>query len=236
MQDGIVLSNACVDDALSERAAELCALVQTLREDGIVPTQTRLHERTGMTRSAVSRVCADLVERGLLASVVPLTFTPTGLVVAERTLRRRRLAARLLHDVLGVRYAACDAEARPYQHALSDEVENLAIRLLGHPATCPYGNPIPYEARTDPHQLPTGFLPLAEVKAGTTVRLARVRATLVQAPGALDFLESAGLRPGTVCTVTSTAPDLTVMLAVGDHNVGLGPAFTEHLVVVGIDG
>ena len=50
-------------------------------------------------------------------------MAPTGTFASEQLLRRR--------------------EAGRWEHVISDDVEARLVELLGDPATCPHGNPIP---------------------------------------------------------------------------------------------
>ena len=58
-------------------------------------------------------------------------------------MRRHRLAERLLLDVIGLEWEKVHREADRWEHAISAEVEEKLVQLLGDPATCPHGNPIP---------------------------------------------------------------------------------------------
>ena len=58
-------------------------------------------------------------------------------------MRRHRLAERLLVDVIGLEWEKVHKEADRWEHAISADVEAKLVVLLGDPATCPHGNPIP---------------------------------------------------------------------------------------------
>ena len=58
-------------------------------------------------------------------------------------MRRHRLAERLLVDVIGLEWEKVHKEADRWEHAISADVEEKLVLLLGDPATCPHGNPIP---------------------------------------------------------------------------------------------
>ena len=58
-------------------------------------------------------------------------------------MRRHRLAERLLTDVIGLEWEKVHREAARWEHAISADVEEKLVELLGDPITCPHGNPIP---------------------------------------------------------------------------------------------
>ena len=58
-------------------------------------------------------------------------------------MRKHRLAERLLTDIIGLPWDKAHLEAGRWEHVISDEVEARLIEVLGHPTTCPHGNPIP---------------------------------------------------------------------------------------------
>lgn len=69
--------------------------------------------------------------------------TPTGLEAGKRVVRRHRLAECLLKDVLQVTGEEAEEDACTFEHILRPGLEDKVCTLLGHPLTCPDGNPIP---------------------------------------------------------------------------------------------
>lgn len=218
-------------DAKQHVVEEFCALIQALREDGVEPIQARLFERLEISRSTVSETVAILDKEGYIAHRDHLDLTPEGLAVAERTLRRRRLAEVFLAEHLDLSFAACRRDAERWQHGISDDVEASMSRVLGRPAVCPHGNPIPYKVRRDPARVPAGHVPLSTIGVGAGVELVRIREELESTTGMLDYLDGAGLRPGARLTVDTLSPDGTRTVAIGDQRAGLGPFVCERLVV-----
>src|SRR5207237_9979346 len=72
-----------------------------------------------------------------------LHLTDSGRRLATTVVRRHRLAERLLLDVIGLEWEKVHREADRWEHAISADVEEKLVALLGDPATCPHGNPIP---------------------------------------------------------------------------------------------
>src|SRR5580692_12594983 len=72
-----------------------------------------------------------------------IALTEQGRVLADSVIRKHRLAERLLTDIIGLPWEKAHLEAGRWEHVISDEVEARLVEVLGHPTTCPHGNPIP---------------------------------------------------------------------------------------------
>jgi len=68
---------------------------------------------------------------------------PKGRELAEKIIRRHRLAERLLYDVLGAQVEDSEVAACEYEHLLAEGITNSICTLLGHPRYCPHNKPIP---------------------------------------------------------------------------------------------
>lgn len=69
--------------------------------------------------------------------------TAAGLELGRDVLRRRRLAECLLFDVLSATPEARDKGPCEFEHILRRGLDERVCSLLGHPARCPHGKPIP---------------------------------------------------------------------------------------------
>ena len=208
---------------------EYCETIFELREDDVEVIQARIAERLEVSRPAVSEMIRRLDDQGLVTvDRGRIDLTAEGRELAERVVRRHRLAERLLTDVLGLSWAQAHAEAGKWEHVISDRVEQAMVQLLGEPTTCPHGNPIP---GTD-YQAPDAVA-LAAVSPGDGFTVTRIPEELEFAPGMLEFLEDASLRPGISGQVTGTSPDGTVTVEVAGRHVGVGAFAAERILVVG---
>jgi DtxR family Mn-dependent transcriptional regulator len=163
---------------------EYCEAIFELREDDVEVIQARIAERLEVSRPAVSEMIRRLADEGLVTvDKGRITLTGDGATVAERVVRRHRLAERLLTDVLGLSWAEAHAEAGKWEHVISERVEEALVGLLGAPTTCPHGNPIPGSGYEAP---PTTSL--AAVASGGSFRVERIPEELEFTPGVLDFL------------------------------------------------
>lgn len=70
-----------------------------------------------------------------------VSLTRKGLEIGDRMIRNTRLAETLMYNKLSIRIdkrVACGIE-----HHMTDTFSEALCTLLGHPATCPHGLPIP---------------------------------------------------------------------------------------------
>ncbi len=87
---------------------------------------------------------AELEESGLVRTQGPLLrLAEAGEAEARGTVRRHRLAERLLADVLDVPLTQLEEPACRFEHLLARGIEEKVCALLGHPRRCPHGQPIP---------------------------------------------------------------------------------------------
>ena len=206
---------------------EYLEAIHELGEEGIVVIQARLAERLGHSAPAVSEMIRRLRDEGYVEvrgrSVV---LTGRGRSKAESVVRKHRLAERLLTDIIGLPWEKAHVEAGRWEHVISDEVEALLVERLGHPTTCPHGNPIPGSGAPA-----TGAVVLAGRALGDHVRLERVTEMVELDQELLSYLSAHGFVPGTEATVTSRAPDGTLTLDLGARTIALGPSLTQQIFV-----
>ena len=207
---------------------EYCVAIFELREDDLDVIQARIADRLQVSRPAVSEMIKRMVGEGLVTLEGGIRLTTSGARLAERVVRRHRLAERFLTDILGLSWAEAHTEAGRWEHVLSDPVEAAMNRLLGDPTTCPHGNPIPGSAYTTPDTVV-----LSEIPVGTCFVVTRIPEELEFTPGLLEFLEDARVVPGRTGTITAASPDGTTTVEVDGRHIGIGAfASTRILVTV----
>ncbi|GAB3481539.1 MULTISPECIES: metal-dependent transcriptional regulator [Amycolatopsis] len=116
-----------------------------LEEEGVVPLRARIAERLQQSGPTVSQTVARMERDGLVvvADDRHLQLTDHGRELAIAVMRKHRLAERLLVDVIGLEWEHVHNEACRWEHVMSEAVERKLVKLLDHPTTSPYGNPIP---------------------------------------------------------------------------------------------
>ncbi len=205
---------------------EYCEAIFELREDDVDVIQARIAERLEVSRPAVSEMIRRLETEGLVAIDGTISLTDEGQQLAESVVRRHRLAERFLTDILGLSWAEAHNEAGRWEHVISDRVEEKLVALLGEPTTCPHGNPIPGSAYRAPEAVS-----LETVGVGERFTVTRIPEELEFAPGLLEFLEQAAIRPGMSGTITAASPDGTVTVEIDDRHVGVGSFASARILV-----
>jgi len=144
--------------------------------------------------------------------------------------RKHRLAERLLVDVIGLEWHKVHREAGRWEHVISDDVEARLIELLGDPATCPHGNPIPGSHSPAPA---VETRPLADVGEGETVRLVRISEEVEMNLGSLELLDQGGFIPGAVARVGGRDPEGTLEVTVdgGTESIRVSRDLSSRLFV-----
>jgi DtxR family Mn-dependent transcriptional regulator len=197
---------------------EYLEAILEIEEEGIVPIRARLVERLGLSAPAVSETVNRLVDHGYaeLLDDRTLRLTDKGRAVATSIVRRHRLAERLLVDVIGLEWEKVHKEADRWEHAISAEVEEKLVLLLGDPATCPHGNPIPGSGHSVEGP---ASVPLTQMQPGPVV-VRRISEKVEIDDDAIAFLVRADLKPGSNAVVVGTSTDgVQVKSAQGDQTV-----------------
>jgi DtxR family Mn-dependent transcriptional regulator len=213
---------------LHDATEEYLETILEIEEEGITPIRARLVERLGLSAPAVSETVNRLVEQGYaqLLDDRTLRLTAKGRELAVTIVRRHRLAERLLTDVIGLEWEKVHREADRWEHAISAEVEEKLVELLGDPATCPHGNPIPGSSHTVDTR---SSVPLSRAAPGT-VTVARISEKIELDDDALALLARAALVPGSEAVVVGPAPEgMIVKSAAGEQMV---PARVAELMWV----
>ena len=205
---------------------EYCEAIYELREDDVDVIQARIAERLEISRPAVSEMIRRLEGAGLVNIDGAIKLTEAGNRLAEKVVRRHRLAERFLTDILGLSWADAHTEAGKWEHVISEPVEAAMVRVLGDPTTCPHGNPIPGS-----DYAPPAAVALDGLAPGSTFTVSRIPEELEFAPGLLEFLEEAAVVPGQSGTVTAASPDGTLTLEIDGRPVGIGSFASARILV-----
>ncbi len=206
---------------------EYCECIFELEEDDVAVIQARMAERLQVSRPAVSEMIKRLATEGLITTDGAIRLTKSGQGLAQRVVRRHRLAERFLTDMLGLSWADAHHEAGRWEHVISDGVEAAMNRVLGNPTTCPHGNPIPGSSYLAP-----AMIPLADVAVGGAFTITRIPEELEFTPGLLDFLEESKILPGHAGVISSTSPDGTITIEIEGRFVGVGPFASNRILVL----
>jgi len=147
---------------------------------------------------------------------------------ARMTVRRHRLAERLMMDVLDFKGDQGNAKACEFEHLLRHGVDTKLCTLLNHPTTCPHGKPIPpgeccEQAR---HQGTVGVVALTELKAGEQGEIAYLS---TDDEKKMQKLMSMGVLPGSELLVTRTFP--TFIFKVGHSEFAVDSELAREIFI-----
>ncbi len=205
------------DIARHERVEMYLKAVFAIQAQGAPSTVSRVAESVGVSSPSAHEMLRRLQAGGFVEPVDERwRLTGEGQVRASRIVRRLRLAERLLADVLRLELPEVYDEACKMEHVISDHVEARLAEVLGHPARCPHGLPIP-GATPDDAEAGVG---LAELAAG---QRGRVLAVPEENTPVVTYLWEMGLRPGADVEVRQVAPfDGPVVVKIGQREQALG--------------
>jgi DtxR family Mn-dependent transcriptional regulator len=166
-----------------------------LEEAGIRPMRARIVERLAVSAPAVSETVRRLERDGYLTldETRAISLTESGRTYATSIMRRHRLAERLLVDVLKVPWSQVHEEAGRLEHAISPWLEDHLVELLGDPATCPHGNPIPGSHNSADFGAQRR---LSDLPDGSDVVVRRIDEQLEGQHGSMQTLERVAVLPG----------------------------------------
>jgi DtxR family transcriptional regulator, iron-dependent repressor len=200
-----------------------------MAEERIPTVQAGIARWMGVTPASVSEAMKKLRQAGLVESRGrEVVLSRSGQEAGKRLVRRHRLAERFLIEIVGLPWHQAHEEAQAWERAISDEVERRIADILGDPATCPHGNPIPGSKHSVDH---SKLRPLQAHAPGDLVVLERLTEDLELDLGVMRYFEDNGLMPGATISVSGVAPDGTMTLEVAGRRVGLGSDLTDNLWV-----
>jgi DtxR family transcriptional regulator, Mn-dependent transcriptional regulator len=182
---------------------EYLQAVYTLADEGGQVIGARLAEFLRISPAAVSEMVHRLERDGLLQldERKEVRLTDRGFSAASRVVRRHRLAERMLVDLLGYEWWKTHEEAERIEHAMSQEMEERLVRVLGDPQTCPHGNPMPGTT-------PRPTRPLERLTVGERATVERIPDQFEHEPGFLEYLDTQGVRPGVTLEMVEQRPGL----------------------------
>jgi DtxR family Mn-dependent transcriptional regulator len=143
-------------------------------------------------------------------------LTDKGRKIALNVIRRHRLSERLLTDFMHVDWDKVHDAACKLEHGITNDVTKKLEKALGHPKTCPHGNPIPtacggiIEEKSEP---------LSTLRFKESGVVAKIKD---ETPEVLEYIAALGLLPGTSIEIVEKAPfDGPVTVKVGGANHAL---------------
>lgn len=157
-----------------------------------------------------------------------LYFRPEGREEGRKTIRRHRLAERLMMDVLNIRGENGDMKACQFEHLLNEGVDTKVCTMLNHPVTCPHGKHIPpgdccEEARKSGD---LGVVPLTELKSGQEGDIAYIQ---TEDSKKMQKLMAMGVLPGNRIHLLQAFP--SYVFRVGFSEFAIDSAMAREIFV-----
>jgi DtxR family Mn-dependent transcriptional regulator len=175
-------------------------------------------ENLGTSLPSVSGMLRRMEKEGFIqiGESREIALTSGGRLLAERMIRRHRLAARMIVDLLGMELHVVNAQAHMLEHAMSEDLEKSIASRLGHPNMDPFGQPIPgssYKPRKD-------VITLDHAREQSVVVIDRIPE---EDEELIKYLVECAVLPGVEVTVQEVAPSRGVVgIKVGDRTAVLG--------------
>ncbi len=155
-------------------------------------------------------------------------YRPEGREAGRETIRRHRLAERLIMDVLDIRGDSGEDKACQFEHLLDQGVDTKLCTMLNHPSTCPHGKPIPpgdcCEAARQTGDL--GVVPLTELKSGEEGDIAYLQSGDDKK---MQKLMALGVLPGNRIRLLQTFP--SYIFRVGFSEFAVDTAMAREIIV-----
>ncbi|MFC6988138.1 metal-dependent transcriptional regulator [Haloplanus sp. GCM10025708] len=196
----------------------LKAIYSLQAERGPPVSTSAIAEQMEKTPPTVTSMIGKLADRGFLEreKYKGVELTDEGEAVALEVLRHHRLLEAYLTEQLDYSWAEVHDEADALEHHISEEFERRVAEALGNPDVDPHGDPIPSVDLDPVDRAETSLLDDHEV--GDRVVVSRVSD---RDPAELDYLDDAGVVPGTELVVVDVAPFGMVTVRVGDDEQSL---------------
>lgn len=210
---------------LSEHAEDILeAMWIAIEEEGAAfydPAKIQLNEDDASCRELTAKSLVEL-RNGMLY------FRQEGREEGEKTIRRHRLAERLMMDVFNIKGEEADSKACQFEHLLNEGVDTKLCTMLNHPATCPHGKPIPpgdccAEAR---QQGDLGVVPLTEFKSGQEGEIAYIQ---TEDSKKMQKLMAMGVLPGNQIQLVQSFP--SYIFRVGFSEFAIDTALAREIFV-----
>lgn len=205
---------------ISSTTEEYLEAIYKLQERNGAAKTTRLAEQLKVALGTITNTIESMEKQGLVIHEPyrGVKLTAKGRKMALDVVRRHRLSERLLTDVLRLEWSKAHDAACKLEHVFADkELSRPLDRALGHPKTCPHGNPIPTETGKLTEEQSEALSNLNRGEKGTVVKVTDER------PDMLQYLATLGLMPGAPVEIEEKAPfNGPVMVKVMGASYALG--------------
>lgn len=210
---------------------EILELIWTFREKG-KPARREDIIKASKVENTSQFLDEMLKDKYIEESDGLITLTPSGDRTGESVVRRLRLAEWLLSNVLELEREEWENTACEFEHILTPEVTDSICTFLGHPPTCPHGEPIPRGdcCKAFSREVKPFVLNTTELNPGERGRVVFI------APrhhDRLNRLSSLGLVPGAMVKLHQKQP--TYVLDIGETSIAIDYEIAKEVFVKKVD-
>lgn len=213
-----------------ERIEEYLETILYLIRKNDSPAKTKqIAQELDVSQPSVTEMLGKLSTLGLV-QYTPyhgVTFTETGYDRAKQIKRRHQLIERFLVDLLGIDTDAAHKEACTMEHAVSDDVLENMCAMLGHPDTCPDGNPIPIGECCTKDEGDEQFVMLSDMNGGENAKILAIACT----QKIRQRLSSLGLMVGDSVTVKRKLKEGTISISTKGTEIAVGSDIAKKIIV-----
>jgi len=212
-----------------ERIEEYLETILYLIRKNDSPAKTKqIAQELDVSQPSVTEMLGKLSSLGFV-QYTPyhgVTFTDTGFEIAQKIKRRHQLLEKFLVEVLRIDTDVAHKEACTMEHTVSDMVLENMCAVLGHPDTCPDGNPIPIgdccKSREDEQ-----FVMLSDLNSGEDAKILAITCT----QKIRQRLSSLGLMVGDMVTVKRKLKEGTLSISTKGTEIAVGSDIAKRIIV-----
>jgi len=190
-------------EEVSATIEEYLEAIYTLQERNGSAKTTELAKRLRVVLGTITNTIESMEKQNLIVHepYKGVKLTAKGRKMALDVVRRHRLSERLLTDILRLEWSKAHDVACKLEHAITGEdVIKPLEKALGHPKTCPHGNPIPTESGRLAEEKSEPMTNLSPRESGVIVKITDERHDMLQ------YLATLGLVPGASVSIEEKAP------------------------------
>jgi DtxR family Mn-dependent transcriptional regulator len=175
---------------ISSKAEEYLEAIYRLESEKGFAKTMELARQLKVVPGSVTNTIEGLERKGLVTHepYKGVKLSEKGRKLASNILRRHRLAERLLTDFLQLDWSEVHNAACKLEHALSPEILNPLENVLGHPKTCPHGNPIPTKKGKLVEEETKPLTDLNSGEGGVIIRISDEKPNILKVLGRLGLL------------------------------------------------
>ena len=217
-----------VNEEVTPVIEEYLECIFKLQEKSNVARTNDIVKSLGVVPGTVTNTVEWLEKNGLVTHkpYKGVKLTEKGRKIALRVIRRHRLSERLLTDILHMEWNKVHDAACKLEHSITDEIIKPLEKTLGHPKTCPHGNPIPTKCGGIIEEKSQPLTDLKETEQGIIVKITEEKSDF------LHHLNALGLVPGTSVEVLEKTPfNGPITIKVGATTRALSPAMASIIQV-----